>query len=251
MKYSESYPYIEGSERMFVLVRTDLPYVHQAVQAGHAVAQYFVDGNTRDVVFDPSIHDRIDNEYYSPSQYGKTVEWCNGTLIYLAVPNELELMKWQYKLNNWNHPYSMFYEPDWGSEPTATALATLGFRGDFSELRTIRMNKGILSNLFNAISEKFHKSNDNINTIRQKINNSIHSGFTPFEIGLNDGTIYTEISLIAELESEGHELSRIAIMHFSKLSDKRSASGYGVDDATLIRVLMISKIHISQISYIN
>lgn len=48
--------------RLYVLIRNDLPIAYQAVQAGHAVAEWI------------KIHG--------------LQEWSNETLVYLSVPDE-------------------------------------------------------------------------------------------------------------------------------------------------------------------
>ena len=55
-------------QKLFVLVRKDLSKSQQAVQAGHAVAEYLLRG---------------------PSTF-----WGNGTLVYLGVRNETDLKWW-------------------------------------------------------------------------------------------------------------------------------------------------------------
>ena len=56
------------SQKLYVLVRKDLSKSQQAVQAGHAVAEFLLRG---------------------PSTF-----WGNGTLVYLGVHNETELKWW-------------------------------------------------------------------------------------------------------------------------------------------------------------
>ncbi len=82
-------------KKLYVLVRRDLSPSQQAVQAGHAVAEFLLNG------------------------FNST--WDNGTLIYLGVKNLLQLEKWMYKLKENNISYVSFYEPDIGNQPTALA----------------------------------------------------------------------------------------------------------------------------------
>lgn len=151
--------------RLFVLVRTDIPYEHQAVQAGHAALEYVLNNPlTAKFNKDPSkgIHNRhlntVSYAFVKKSMYdinltigedgfigSKEFKWNNGTLIYLAVENELELIKWQKKLTKWNIKSSMFEEPDWVDRLVPTALASLGFKGDFRELPLLRMPKGFFA----------------------------------------------------------------------------------------------------------
>lgn len=55
-------------QKMYVLVRKDLPKTYQAVQAGHALAEYLL--------------------------HSLSCSWDNGTLIYLGVRDEEELKSW-------------------------------------------------------------------------------------------------------------------------------------------------------------
>ena len=105
---------------MYVLIRDDMRYENEAVQAGHAVAEYLMNHST----------------------IYKGVKWDNGIMVYLAVKDEDMLHTYSHNLFMQGHLYSIFIEPDWG-EPQYTALATIAFKGElFSELRTIKMYKG-------------------------------------------------------------------------------------------------------------
>ena len=66
-----------------------------AVQAGHALASYL-----------------LGQPFLS---------WDNGTLIYLGVKNERELLKWGEKLDAMDKKWAGFREPDIGNELTAIA----------------------------------------------------------------------------------------------------------------------------------
>ena len=55
-------------KKLYVLVRKDLSKSQQAVQGGHAVAEYLLSG--------------------------PLTAWSNGTLVYLGVRNETELKFW-------------------------------------------------------------------------------------------------------------------------------------------------------------
>ena len=87
------------NKKLFILVREDLSKSQQAVQAGHAVAEYLLRG---------------------PATF-----WSNGTLVYLGVKNEQELLYWGNKLNN----FVGFREPDRGNELTAVATEENKFNG--------------------------------------------------------------------------------------------------------------------------
>jgi hypothetical protein len=54
--------------KLYILVRRDLSKSQQAVQGGHAVAEYLLRGPSTD--------------------------WSNGTLVYLSVRDENELKFW-------------------------------------------------------------------------------------------------------------------------------------------------------------
>lgn len=79
---------------MYVLVRKDLTKIQQAIQAGHALAEYLLNYKT---------------------------SWTNGTLIYLQVKNEDILKYWGDKLDLIGVAWKSFREPDMNYELTAIA----------------------------------------------------------------------------------------------------------------------------------
>lgn len=80
--------------KMFVIVRRDLTPSQQAVQGGHALAEFLLNQGTW---------------------------WKNGTLIYLGVKGVKQLNNLMMKFNRDGIKYSVFYEPDMEYEPTAIA----------------------------------------------------------------------------------------------------------------------------------
>jgi len=86
--------------RLYVLVRKDLPRNQQAVQAGHAVAEYLL--------------------------HVPALRWNNDTLIYLGVKNETELVSWGEKLTNNSIKWVGFREPDIGNQLTAISTIADG-----------------------------------------------------------------------------------------------------------------------------
>lgn len=90
------------SLKMYVLVRKDLVPSYAAVQAGHALAQYIIE---------------------NPDLVGTGIDsnWHNGTLIYLAVEDENDLINWASIMYENDIIYSEFVEPDIGDEVTAVA----------------------------------------------------------------------------------------------------------------------------------
>lgn len=81
--------------KMFVIVRRDIPKIHQAVQAGHALAEYLL--------------------------YGPSSSWTNGTLIYLGVKGLNQLENLKYKFERDGIPYKEFREPDLDNQITSIA----------------------------------------------------------------------------------------------------------------------------------
>ncbi|MCK5018085.1 MAG: hypothetical protein KAS32_13595 [Candidatus Peribacteraceae bacterium] len=99
--------------KLYTLVRKDLNPSQQAVQAGHAVAEYLL--------------------------RGPSTEWDNGTLIYLGVENEFELERWKLKLDKRGITYLEFREPDIGNQITAISAVDDGRA--FSNLELLRLGE--------------------------------------------------------------------------------------------------------------
>jgi len=98
-------------DRLYVLVRKDLPPSYQAVQAGHAVAEWLLRVQPREK------------------------QWTNGTLIYLGVDDENDLDYWGDRLNRKRLKWVKFREPDIGHETTAIAIFCDGSM--FSDLKLL------------------------------------------------------------------------------------------------------------------
>ncbi len=96
-------------KKLYVLTRRDLSIAQQAVQSGHAVAEYLLHNKT---------------------------SWDNGTLVYLGVNDEEELEKWIFKLDMKSIEYSIFKEPDIGNQITSLAT-TVDNEKIFSKLRLL------------------------------------------------------------------------------------------------------------------
>lgn len=79
--------------KLYVIIRKDLSYSQQAVQGGHAVAEYLIN--------DPL--------------------WQNTTLIYLGVKNLKQMINLKRKLDMYNIKYTEWKEPDINNETTAIA----------------------------------------------------------------------------------------------------------------------------------
>lgn len=89
-------------KKLYVIIRNDIPAPYQAVQGGHALAEFLL---------------------RHPTQ-GQ--EWDNHTLIYLQTDNEETLNLWADKLGYRDIPFSIFREPDIGDEATALACYSDG-----------------------------------------------------------------------------------------------------------------------------
>jgi len=99
-------------EKLYVITRTDLATSQQAVQAGHAVAEYVLE------------HEDSWDE-----------KWDNGTLVYLGIKNEDELKSLTKALGCANIPYTSFQEPDYGNQ--LTAIASLGSNHYFKRMQLL------------------------------------------------------------------------------------------------------------------
>lgn len=94
--------------QMYILIRRDLTSSQQAVQGGHALAEFLMNCSQN---------------------------WNNGTLIYLGVNNEFHLQKWGDKLSQLNVDFIEWREPDMSNE--ITALATYSDRKIFKSLNLL------------------------------------------------------------------------------------------------------------------
>jgi len=80
--------------KLYVITHKDLTPSQQAVQAGHALAEYLL-------------------------KRPRDSKWNNGTLVYLGVENKFELEKLIYKFETRNIKWIGFTEPDLNNEITA------------------------------------------------------------------------------------------------------------------------------------
>jgi peptidyl-tRNA hydrolase len=80
--------------KLYVIVRKDLTHSQRAVQAGHALAEYMLNGSSR---------------------------WRNSTLIYLGVKDLRKIEQLKQKLKYNGIRYVEFKEPDLNDETTAIA----------------------------------------------------------------------------------------------------------------------------------
>lgn len=93
--------------KLYVIVRRDISPSQQAVQAGHAVAQFCL---------------------------MKPMQWTNGTLVYLGVKSEIQLLNWIRKLDE----CVIFREPDIGNQITAIASLS-NSDGIFQKLNLLKL----------------------------------------------------------------------------------------------------------------
>ena len=82
--------------KLYVLIRKDLSTSQQAVQGGHAVAEYC--------------------RHYPNS------DWGYRSLVYLAVENEYELEDWLKIFKSNKDEFAQFNEPWWDNSLTAVAV---------------------------------------------------------------------------------------------------------------------------------
>ena len=98
---TQKLPEVEAVQKLYVVVRTDLRKSQQAVQAGHAVAEWML---------------------HNPNN-----EWRNGYLIYLKGPkSEEELQKYLEFPGASGTRAIGFREPDLDNELTAVAILSTG-----------------------------------------------------------------------------------------------------------------------------
>jgi peptidyl-tRNA hydrolase len=88
------------AEKLYVIVRADLPLGQQAVQACHALREFV------------QHHAETDRHWYETSNH----------LAILSVPNEVALNRLIWKAEMQGLKYSVFKEPDRDNETTAIAL---------------------------------------------------------------------------------------------------------------------------------
>jgi len=85
--------------KMYILTRRDLTPSQQAVQGGHALAEFLLN---------------------IPQ------DWNNSTLVYLGVNDETHLHRWAHKLDIYDIDFKEWREPDMGNELTALAAYSDG-----------------------------------------------------------------------------------------------------------------------------
>lgn len=81
--------------KLYVVIRKDLSISQQAVQAGHALAEFLL--------------------------HGHRSSWNNGILVYLGVKDKDQLNLLMKKLDFEGTKYAKFIEPDIGNQITAIA----------------------------------------------------------------------------------------------------------------------------------
>ena len=97
-------------KKLYVLVRNDILNKSQiAVQGGHAVAEFILKH--------------------------PWTEWDNGTLVYLGIKNENQMIRYCIRLSLSDIDYSEFREPDLNNQ--ITAVAALSDGEEFKQLNLI------------------------------------------------------------------------------------------------------------------
>ena len=86
------------TNRLYVVTRKDLSPGSQIAQTGHSIAQFLLE---------------------HPE---KSKEWNNNYLVCLSTENEKSLNKLLEKLESFDIPISMFYEPDLDNQLTSIAF---------------------------------------------------------------------------------------------------------------------------------
>ena len=99
--------------KMYILIRDDLPKNKQAVQGGHALAQFALDW---------------------PESFNK---WNNHTIVYMKVGYD-ELRDLEFSLvEDYGLACSEFYEPDLGDQLTALAVLNSNESDCFGKFRLL------------------------------------------------------------------------------------------------------------------
>lgn len=97
--------------KLYVITRTDIAPIHRTVQSGHAVAGYALKN------FDG--------------------EWDNGTLVYLGIKNEDDLLDLAEWLHYNDKQYYIFHESHWDEH---TSLAFAAEKCPFKGLKLLDLN---------------------------------------------------------------------------------------------------------------
>lgn len=96
-------------KKLYVVTRADLGLQYAGVQAGHGVAQWMLENDSK--------------------------EWNNTCLIYLAVENEQQLEKLKNKLEYKEMSFSTFHEPDIGDQ--LTSISSFAEPSHFKNLKLL------------------------------------------------------------------------------------------------------------------
>lgn len=106
---------------MYVVIRKDIPNIDKEVQGGHVVAKYLIEHLDR----------KVNNT---------NIVWNNGMLVYIGIKDKKALVQLEQQLKKIHRPFSTFLETDWSDFPVKTALAFLGTRLEFPELKVLKIN---------------------------------------------------------------------------------------------------------------
>lgn len=98
--------------KLYALNRLDILPAYRSCQAGHAIAEWLL---------------------HAPQ--GQRKQWKNGTLIYLGIRDEDELIHWTKKLDQKGIEWIGFREPDLDNQ--LTAIACLSDGRPFSNLKLL------------------------------------------------------------------------------------------------------------------
>ncbi len=115
------------SIKMYVIVNDELDYIHQAVQAGHAVAEWFMRHG----------HEAGSRKLLRSSD-GTINEWSNGYMIYLGC-SHAALLSLENKLIRGGVKHGSFRECDFGEFPQLTAIAYISYGDELKDYNLLRM----------------------------------------------------------------------------------------------------------------